>query len=348
MRIENYIGQHDWKAMLKKIDLTDRKIAFLLCKNSRLSNTAIAKALKLKREVVAYRIKKMQEEDFLYGFITRINARKLGFLINFIYLKLKTPTNEKELIDDLVKANEVTNLKNVGGKFDVFLEVTCKNIEEFDLFLRNLLNKHGKSIQDYSILQVIQEECLDLDFLIDDSKKELERLRDIKESKGSSFHKELTGRKMNNGVIDCDEIDHNILDLLLMNSRMNLKEIASKAGCSLPSVDKRISRLVLEGVITTFTSYISLAQLGYQMYPVLFNMSNIDENKLLTFTRVHPQILWTFKLVGNWNYQFNIFAKNNAHFHDTLNDLREAFAGSIVSFDPLMVFGSFKAKQRVK
>jgi len=348
MRIENYIGQHDWKAMPQKIDLIDKKIAFLLCKNSRLSNTAIAKALKLKREVVAYRIKKMQEQDFLHGFITRINPRKMGFLINFVYLKLKTPVNEKELIEELVKMEEVTNLKNEGGKFDTFIEVTCKNIEEFDLFLRNLLNKHGKNIQDYSILQVIKEECLDLDFMIEDNKKELERLKNINESKGSSFHKELTGRKEISSGADYDEIDRKILNLLLMNSRINLKDISSQAGCSLPSVEKRIKKLVSERVITAFTAYISLAKLGYQMYPVLFNMSNVDENKLFTFTRMHPHILWTYKLVGNWNYQFNIFAKNNAHFHDTLNDLREAFSENIVSFDPLMVFSSFKAKQRVE
>lgn len=347
MRINNFIGQTDMRAMPKKIDVIDKKILYLLCKNARLSNTAIAKALKLKREVVSYRIKKMQERDFLHGFVARINPRKLGYLVHFVYLKLKTPTNEKELVNELVKIKEITNLKNIGGRFDVFLEITTKSLEEFDNTFKDLLNKYGPLVQEYSILNSISERPMDVDLLLDENKKELERLRGIKESKGSSFHKELEKQKTGNSTIALDELDKKILSLMKLNARISIKEIVKETESNFPYINKRISRLIEEGVINTFTVFFSLAQLGIQMYPVLFHLRNLDDNKFSTFLELHPNVLWSHKLVGNWNYQVNIFARNNAHLHDVLNDIREAFAENIVSFDTMMVFNSFKAEQRV-
>lgn len=352
MRIEHFRGQTYWKVMPQKIDVIDRKIAFLLCKNCRFSNTAIAKALRSKREVVSYRIKKMQEKEFLNGFVARINPRKLGFTLNFVYFKLKTPTKEKEMIEEFMEKKEITRLKNVGGKFDILTEFSTKNIEEFDSTLKDILNKYGHMIQDYSLLNYVDEDFTDVDILLEEDKKELERLREVKESKGSSFQKEFDIqnkiRGKNHKIINLEEIDFKILSLLRLNARINLKEVATKTKTNFPLVQRRIKRMVEEGVITAFTAFISLAHLGYQMYPVLLHLRTVDEGKLRTFIQLHPNLLWSYKLIGNWNYQINVFAKNNAHFHDVLNDFREAFSENIVSFETNMVFNYFKMEQRIE
>ncbi|MEK6937621.1 MAG: Lrp/AsnC family transcriptional regulator [Nanoarchaeota archaeon] len=348
MRISNFRGEIDWKAMPQRIDLIDKKIAYLLGKNSRLSNTAIAKALKLKREVVSYRIKKMHERNFLHGFVARVNVRKIGMIAHNVYLKLKTPTNEKEMIDDLMKIKEITNLKNVGGRFDISIETTSKNMEEFDVTLRKILDKYNASIQDYAILNTIQEYPWDLDLLLEECPKELERLSQIKESKGSSYHKELENQEHNSEMVEVDPLDLKILNLIKLNARMNLKDIADEAGSNFITVNKHLSRLVQKGVISTFSTFFSLAQMGYQMYPVLFNLRNLDERKFITFMKHHPNILWSYRTIGNWNYQVNIFARSNAHFHDLFNDIRQNFSENIVSFDTIMVFNSFKVEQRIE
>lgn len=347
MRIEHYIGQNDWKAMPKKIDLIDKKIAFLLCKNCRLSNTAIAKTLRLKREVVSYRIKKMFEQEFLTGFVARINPRKLGLLTYFVYLKLKTPVHEKEIIDELVKYPEITNLKNVGGKFDIFIEVTAKDVHEFNGFITQILDKYGSVIQEHVFLNNIAEGDMGVDILLDGDKKELDKLKSLTESKGSSFHKELSSFNKSHQVIEIDEVDKKILHNLKMNARTNLKSLANDLKSNYPMITRKIQRLVKEGAIINFTSYPTLAMMGYQMYQVMLNFRNLEENKFITFLNVHPNFTWYHQLVGDWNYQVNVFAKSNAHFHDIINDLRQEFPENIVSFDTVMVFNAFKAEQRV-
>ncbi|MBT5022702.1 winged helix-turn-helix transcriptional regulator, partial [Candidatus Woesearchaeota archaeon] len=282
MRIDNFIGQVHLKAMPQKIDLIDRKIAFLLCKNARLSNTAIAKALKLKREVVSYRIKKMIETKFITGFATRINPRKIGFIVHFFFIKLKTPTNEKEMVEELIKLNEITNLKNIGGKFDFYIEITTKHIEDFNNILKKILDTYGHTIQDYAILNSIGEEHMDVDLILKGNEKERDRLKGLRETKGSSFHTELEKRKTCNTPVKIDELDEKILRALVPNARIGLKDIAKEVNSNFPLVTKRIKRLVEEGVITTFTAFVSLANLEMQMYPVLFHLRNIDENNFIT------------------------------------------------------------------
>ena len=86
-----------------KMNLIDRKILYLLCLNGRISNTCIAKRLRIKRETVSYRIKRMSDESFLHGIMTLLDNRKLCIKNYLIYLKLKTVLNEKELLDFLFK-----------------------------------------------------------------------------------------------------------------------------------------------------------------------------------------------------------------------------------------------------
>ena len=54
-----------------KLDIIDRKIIYILSKNSRYSNTVIAKKIGSSREVVAYRLKKIQEGNIPFWGLPR-------------------------------------------------------------------------------------------------------------------------------------------------------------------------------------------------------------------------------------------------------------------------------------
>ncbi len=61
------------------IDLKDRKILYELDLDCRQSNTQIGKKVGLKKDVVSYRIKRMQDEGIIRNFLTAINTFKLGY-----------------------------------------------------------------------------------------------------------------------------------------------------------------------------------------------------------------------------------------------------------------------------
>lgn len=66
-----------------------------------------------------------------------------------------------------------------------------------------------------------------------------------------------------------DHIDQSILTALSGNARMSLKQLASVAGLSSPSIAERLHRLEERGVISGYSININPHALGYQFQAIV-------------------------------------------------------------------------------
>ena len=66
-----------------------------------------------------------------------------------------------------------------------------------------------------------------------------------------------------------DELDHRIIDLLVLNSRASLKELGKATDLSSPSVADRVRRLEEKGVIRSFTVDVDPEALGYSLQAIV-------------------------------------------------------------------------------
>lgn len=66
-----------------------------------------------------------------------------------------------------------------------------------------------------------------------------------------------------------DELDRNIIDILVGDARISLKELAQRVNLSSPSVSERLRRLEERGVIRAFTVDIDPHALGYQLQAIV-------------------------------------------------------------------------------
>ncbi|WEX77726.1 Lrp/AsnC family transcriptional regulator [Sinorhizobium numidicum] len=66
-----------------------------------------------------------------------------------------------------------------------------------------------------------------------------------------------------------DEVDRRILEILAVNARVSLKELALEAGLSSPSAAERLRKLEERGVINGFTVSVNPARLGYPLQAVV-------------------------------------------------------------------------------
>ncbi len=66
-----------------------------------------------------------------------------------------------------------------------------------------------------------------------------------------------------------DDLDRRLLDILSVNARISLKELAQEAGLSSPSTADRLRRLEDRGVITGFTVGVNPTALGYALQAVV-------------------------------------------------------------------------------
>jgi Lrp/AsnC family transcriptional regulator, leucine-responsive regulatory protein len=66
-----------------------------------------------------------------------------------------------------------------------------------------------------------------------------------------------------------DELDHRIIDLLVLNSRRSLKNLGMATELSSPSVMDRVRRLEEKGIIRSFTIDVDLEALGYSLQAIV-------------------------------------------------------------------------------
>lgn len=66
-----------------------------------------------------------------------------------------------------------------------------------------------------------------------------------------------------------DEADAKIVEALIMDGRMSLKDLAAQVGLSSPGVSERIRRLQERGVILGFSAEVDPKALGYSLQAIV-------------------------------------------------------------------------------
>ena len=95
---------------MENIDIKDRKILYHLDLDSRQSFSTIGHKVRLHRDVVAQRVKKLQDNGILVRFNTLIDNLKLGYITYRFYIKFQyiTPDIKNEIINHFVNSKYIS------------------------------------------------------------------------------------------------------------------------------------------------------------------------------------------------------------------------------------------------
>jgi len=198
-------------------------------------------------------------------------------------------------------------------------------------------------IRDYDILRIVEEDYTGLELLL--SANERSSLS-IKDRKGSSFSKEFS-QQSSDVIGDIDDNDKKILRLLQLNANMQILELSKKVKIAPIAITNRLRKLIASGIIRHTYPLFDVSQMGYQWHKVFFQVRDLKKSEFVSYLRNHDNILWYMKLIGKWNYQFSVFARDNIELHTILNDIRSKFSGKIVSYDTLMILHQHKFVHRI-
>lgn len=310
------------------MDIRDKKILYELEINCRQSNTKIAKKLKISKDVVNYRIKRLEEQGIIDGYRTVIDTYKLGYFIFRAYLKLQDTNKEieNEIIAFIKKKKEVFWFGSYGGRFNLGFGFWSKSHREFYDFWVEFLSKYRKYIQNEQLSTFVElihfKRAYLLDFERDETK--MERI-------GSEER------------IKYDDIDFRILSILAVDARVPLLEISSKTNLTPMAVKHRIRNLEKNGTIQGYKVLINYAKYGYEYYKVdiyLEDMKKIKE--LQTFCHMHPNIIYIDRTIGGTDMEFDLEVRNLAHFIEIMEEVKEKFKGAIRNYEYSSVLEIFK------
>lgn len=119
------------------LDAKDIAILKLLQENARLTVKEIAEQVHLSVTPVHERIKRMQQNGVIKGFVTIVDPVKVNKGLNVIcYVSLKEHSKNAGLkfIRAINEMHEVLECYNISGQFDFMLRVVCSDMNEYYQF----------------------------------------------------------------------------------------------------------------------------------------------------------------------------------------------------------------------
>jgi len=301
-----------------KLDLKDRKILYELDLNCRQSNSQIGKKVGLKRDVVAYRIKKLQDEGIIKNFWTFIDTFKLGYNVFRLYINFQYMTSElkKEIVQYFVNYKNSWVVISVKSEIDLAVVIWVKDIFEFYQFWNKTLDKYEDNFSKYSISIYTQSIVYKKSYLLPGDAEKSDRI--------------ISDMHCGGIPVTIDETDYKLLNEIAENARVPLIELSGKLGCSSQSINYRIKNLVKSGVIKGFRVNLDLSKLDLHHYKVdIYLKDHKLKNSILKYLADKPYVEYMNLSIGWSDLGPEFVVKDFDELMKILDEVNNKFSGVI-------------------
>ncbi|AOB32720.1 hypothetical protein AKI39_21200 [Bordetella sp. H567] len=147
-----------------------------------------------------------------------------------------------------------------------------------------------------------------------------------------------------------DEFDLKLLALVQANSRISQAELGDRVHLSTAAVNRRLKRLVSEGVIRKFGAVLAGRALGYPLTIITQVATESEQIDLLdgmkAAFRACPQVQQCYYVTGEWDFILHFTVRDMAQYTELARQL--FFQNNNVQrFRTLVVMDCIKASQDV-
>lgn len=137
---------------MERLSELDRRLISELRRDGRAPVSALAERLRVSRATVTKRIDKLTAEGVIVGFSVRVrDPGETGEVraVSFIELYGRATS---QVIAELRGYPEITALHTTNGAWDLVAEISCTDLQEFDLLLTRLRGIQGIMNSETSLL----------------------------------------------------------------------------------------------------------------------------------------------------------------------------------------------------
>ena len=292
------------------MDKLDWKILQILDWNGRKPLNLIAKAVKSNKDVVAYRIKKLEEQGIIVRYYPVLDMYKLGYSTSRLYFDLEEMGEEKEkafltFLDVEINAGLIFRM-DYPYRYGIFL--WTKSVFEIQEVLLNIKRWLGKSLlrYNYSLISTLRQ--YPKDYLFGAGHHEFKRSLDPTEK------------------VDYDDDDFRILTELSKNARISTVQIAKHLKIPQTTVSHKMKRMEKKKIIQGYRAEINFITLGFMNYFLEIYLEN-NENlpQIESWANVHQNVVWLQKIIGTCDIEIEVEVKDRVELESLLNELRAKF-----------------------
>ncbi|MBS3094721.1 Lrp/AsnC family transcriptional regulator [Candidatus Pacearchaeota archaeon] len=300
---------------------SDYKILHYIFHNNNQSLTKIAKALKLSRDQIDYKMKKYLEEGVIKKFFPIFNYSAFGYnCFASLFLKFEKSNSAEKFLKILEKNKNTISYGKCSAKYDLWMNTIFKNEKELSDFISNLMSNPETPLSEYLILKPYFSELFPMKFAHSYNP----------ESSYLILGKEqISPRKFDNKEIE-------IMKMLAKNSWETITNIASKIKSSPELTLYKIRKLEKDGIILGTRTQFDMQKLGYFATIVLINIPNLSEtnkNKLKKFAKESKHVDSFSLFLSKPNCFIQIFHKKEIELRKTLEELTELFKNERIEIE---------------
>ena len=318
------------------IDKKDRRLLIELEYSCRQTHKTIGRKVGLSSDIVRYRIHRLVRLGVIRNFLTYINFCRLGFTDYGVFFSVQHMTfrQEADLKNYLTSHSSISYLARLGGQYDYVMGILARNIAHFNDILSTILQQIGPIVLSKVITIRVSLTHFPKTYLLNTHLQ-----REPREEKPTPYF----GNEFTNEEID--ETDFEILSAMATKATASTLELSKALGIPASTIAVRLKKLIQRKIIVGFFAFTSAQSYGFQAYNIMLRVKNLSkpkERQLTTFFASHPNIVYTIKTVGAWDFEVAVEVPDQQVFQRVLGEIREQFFDIIQQLEFVTVFQELK------
>ena len=306
--------------MTIKLDDIDRRLLSELSEDSRQDYAQLSRKLRLSRDRIKYRMRRLEHAGVIQGYSTLINPSRFGVSLYKTYMRVY---NDKarltKLLEYLHKHPRSYWVAECYGHWDLILVIYAHTPREFQDIQDEILSKFKDIILTFRVYILVDACFFSRTYL-----------------SGMSVERFTVGGTEEWRTLNA--LDFRILKILSSNSRASYSEIAVALKVSPSTVRYRIERLEKEEIIASHQVDLDLSKLGRNFFKAqlyLAEYSSRKEDELRAYCRANPSIVYLIKQIGDCKLELELEVESFEQYNDILDGLREHFRGFIRNIETI-------------
>jgi DNA-binding Lrp family transcriptional regulator len=300
-----------------KLDKLDWKILYELDCDATQSFAHIGKKLNAGRDVIAYRVKRLEELGVIEGYITIMDFGKLGYLCASLYLKFHhdTPEIRKEIAQYYAGRKEIWWCFDMTPDYDFAFGWFGSDVVDIRRNQFLLLEKYRKYIRTFKLRIFAHFYHFGRNYLGEKSRQG----RPAKPISIWAIQNKIT-----------DDVDDRLLQALSENARVSYVDAARQVGVSAAQAHYRIAQLRKKGVLLRSRPKLDLAKIGYEYYKLDIYLDDYSaREKIEQYLFCLPNVIYAFDVLGGADLEVDIHTRSFDEFMEIQDGIKKKFSSAI-------------------
>jgi DNA-binding Lrp family transcriptional regulator len=315
-----------------EIDRAHLRILEVLAQNCRISDAELARSLKVSKDTVRTRIRKLEEAGLLSAWVLFIDARKLGFTRYHILVQLREDSRSNQFVREISRHPFVMWVNTFVGLYDFQIIVDAVDGFHLNTIREELFSICHNKIRNYIILTHLS----DLEFTHLNPTINLGTR--FNREQDHSFSGELSTRRFpvtpRFERVKVNRIDLDVLRILASDPRASIVSISDNVGCERQTVKRRICQLIHSEVIINFGGIPNLSMLGFVTYYLLVRLDqNVTREEMMRPFRELNNIFYAGHMIGEYDMILYLNARTPIELKISIELFRSQLRGKIYRLD---------------